>query len=1222
MSSASASALVELPRALAELPVDHERLFHEAAERISRLVGDLCVIAVRSDADRFEPVAVSHRDDEVRALVEEALRDGDLEPDSWPLASEALQRGEPLRVTEATGESLGGRINSWIRPYVERAEVRGILFLPVRARGRTIGLVTLAREGDSEPYSAEEESIVAAVVDRVALTLDNARLVRTLRRQAELDAALLAVQSDLGEGIAVLDLTTHRIVHANDALASLLGYRPAELERLGSFAELLPPEEGEDRVASLEERLGGEGRTGRRTLSLVRQDGARVEVEVATKRLESAAGNRLVALVRDVTERNRTEREVLLQAELLDQVDAAVSRVDDAGNIVHWNRGAERLYGWSQAEAVGRRAQDLLLPQHELDRSAEVGEAIAEGGVYEGEFTIVRRDGTTVPVDMRVARANGEGFVTVAVDASARRRTQRELEESREKFRAQYKGLPLPTYTWKRQDEDFILTDYNDAADRFSEGHVEGFLGHRASEVYGHDPLILAELKEALVARGSVSRELDFPMPSIHQTKRLAFTYVYVPPDLVMVHTEDVTARRKAEADLRFQAELLDQVDAAIVAADLGGTVTHWNRGAEELFGRAARDTVGESVSAVASTLEIEDRGMLLNRIRSGGSWDAELRLWRDGRSIPVYTRAVLVSDEGGRNVGYVGISVDISDRQQAEEALREAEERYRMLVERLPAITYVGEIGPEGAWRYISPQLETMLGYSPEEWKGDPGLWVRQLHADDRESVLAALARSAATGEPVALEYRIAAKGGDVRWIRHEAVVRRDADGLPARTEGILSDITERKRFETQLQFLADHDALTELYNRRRFLEELAREVRLVEREQGAACVLMLDIDNFKYVNDSLGHQAGDSLIRSVAGVLRRRVRAADTLARLGGDEFAILLRGTTAREGSRVANELLEAIRDRWHPVAAEPVRVTASIGLAELEGGSTAEGALAAADLAMYEAKQNGRDRFAVFSHELQARVQAGRTLTEQIRGALEADRFLLYGQPVLDLHTEQIAQHELLIRMRGEDGEIVPPGSFLPTAERFDLIQGIDRWVLGQALDLIAERDGGEHPVRIAVNLSGRSIGDPTLAGYLETELERRSIDPDALVLEVTETDAIANMDRAREFADRVSRLGCRVALDDFGSGFGSFYYLKHLPVHYLKIDGDLVRKLVTGRLDQEVVKAIVRLAETVGTFTMAEYVGDEATLELLREFGVDYAQGYHVGRPRPLAELRN
>jgi diguanylate cyclase (GGDEF)-like protein len=385
---------------------------------------------------------------------------------------------------------------------------------------------------------------------------------------------------------------------------------------------------------------------------------------------------------------------------------------------------------------------------------------------------------------------------------------------------------------------------------------------------------------------------------------------------------------------------------------------------------------------------------------------------------------------------------------------------------------------------------------------------------------------------------------------------------------------------------------------------------------------VVVVDVDNFKEVNDSLGHHAGDQLIRSVATLLAAQLREADTIARLGGDEFAILLRGTTGEPALVVAERLIEAVREHRFAVANDPVRVSASGGIANVERGqNAAEECLAAADLAMYESKQSGRDRLSVFSPELRTALETRRTWADRIRDALENDQMLLYQQPILDLRTNRISQYELLIRLPREDGGgVVAPQEFLPVAERFDLVQALDRWVVRRAINLIAAAERSGRDLVLEVNLSGRSIGDPALFELLESELRATGIEASKLVLEVTETAAIENMEVARAFAEQLAAFGCRLALDDFGSGFGSFYYLKHLPFDYLKIDGDFVRQLTQNRVDQAVVRSIVQIAQSVGYETIAEFVVDGPTLEAVRGFGVHFAQGFHVGAPEPVEAL--
>jgi diguanylate cyclase (GGDEF)-like protein/PAS domain S-box-containing protein len=433
-------------------------------------------------------------------------------------------------------------------------------------------------------------------------------------------------------------------------------------------------------------------------------------------------------------------------------------------------------------------------------------------------------------------------------------------------------------------------------------------------------------------------------------------------------------------------------------------------------------------------------------------------------------------------------------------------------------------------------------------------------------------------------------------------------------------NDVTERKRFEAQLQYLADHDPVTGLYNRRRFEQELARHLTYDARYGTGGAVLALDLDNFKYVNDTLGHKAGDEVITRVARTIRERIRETDTFARLGGDEFVILLPEAGIEQAQSVARTIIDTVRTNAVTAAGQQIRVTASIGVTTF-GSRKVDGEtlLVEADLAMYDAKGAGRDGFALYTPMAvrEAEIESRLTWVGRVRHALDEHRFVLYAQPVVSVATGELVQQELLLRMVDDRGELVLPGSFLASAERFGLMPAVDRWVIHQAARLLAKTDPA---LRLEVNVSGESIADGELTSALEAELSETGVDPTRLVIEVAEETAVANLDETRRFAQQVHRLGCRFALDDFGAGFGSFYYLKYLPFDYLKIDGDFIHSLPANRTDQLVVHAVANIAHGLGKQTIAEYVGDDDTVSLLRDCGVDLAQGYHVGRPAPADEL--
>ena len=340
--------------------------------------------------------------------------------------------------------------------------------------------------------------------------------------------------------------------------------------------------------------------------------------------------------------------------------------------------------------------------------------------------------------------------------------------------------------------------------------------------------------------------------------------------------------------------------------------------------------------------------------------------------------------------------------------------------------------------------------------------------------------------------------------------------------------------------------------------------------------------------------------------------------LARIGGDEFAILLPHTAQHDAARLAQQLVDAVRDQPLLVAGHPLRVTVSIGVTELPEGvpATLQDVMANADYALYEAKETGRDRVSVIS-ERSEHYSSRTAFSERIRKALREDDFLLYAQPIVELPDRRVAAYELLLRIPSGD-EVTSPAAFLEVAEQLDLIQAVDRAIVGRAIDLLARHPDATWGLH--VNVSGKSTSDARLLQLLSDRLPTAGVPPERLVLEVTETAAIRNLSDARAFANRLRALGCRVSLDDFGTGFGSFSYLKHLPVDSVKIAGEFVRRMGDSDVDQAIVRAVLDVAKVVGRTTIAEWVEDEETLALLASYGVDQVQGHHTGRPQPLADL--
>ena len=492
----------------------------------------------------------------------------------------------------------------------------------------------------------------------------------------------------------------------------------------------------------------------------------------------------------------------------------------------------------------------------------------------------------------------------------------------------------------------------------------------------------------------------------------------------------------------------------------------------------------------------------------------------------------------------------------------------------------------------------------------------VRQVDKDVPVIIL-----SGTIGEDVAVA---AMKAGAADYIMKDNLARL----VPAIEREVRDAAVRRahRQAEATIYHLAYHDPLTGLTNRAQFEGKLT-EALGESREHGTHhALLYLDLDQFKVVNDTCGHVAGDELLKQVARLLQAKVRESDTVARLGGDEFGIILRNCPLDRARHIAGEILAAINDFRFCWLGKTFNIGGSIGLVTIdrESGSMTD-VLGRADVACYAAKDLGRNRIHLFQEddvEL-ARRQGEMHWVARINAALEQERFELYGQRIYALHPERRpAFHEILLRLRDDSGSLVRPGAFVPAAERYNLAPALDRWVVRRLLEYVArhpETANGTAP-SFFVNLSGATLNDAGFDTFLRTLLRDTKLPGALLCFEITETAAIANLSRALDFIHAIRAEGCRFALDDFGAGLSSFAYLKTLPVDYLKIDGAFVRDIVRDPMDRAIVEAIHRIGHTVGLKTVAEYVEEDGILSELIHLGVDYAQGNGLHRPEPLESL--
>jgi diguanylate cyclase (GGDEF)-like protein/PAS domain S-box-containing protein len=679
---------------------------------------------------------------------------------------------------------------------------------------------------------------------------------------------------------------------------------------------------------------------------------------------------------------------------------------------------------------------------------------------------------------------------------------------------------------------------------------------------------------------------------------------------------------RPSRGDLDARA-ILQSLESAVIVRGLDGIISTWSSGAQRLYGYAADEAIGRSYDLIVPNARRPTEGetvekLLRERVRNSY---VTRRLCKDATTRDVRVLVGPITDAAGAILGVSTVEVELEARD-ARPTL-DVDSYLHRTFEDAPIGIALISVDPDSEGRFlkVNRALCELTGYSPEELHQTE--FGALLHPGDRFSDTAAMIRlNRGEVDGFQLEQRLLHVERHAVWVSLSASLVRDEAGDPLYCIRQMQDIEERKRYEGKLGYLVEHDPLTGLLNRRGFVRELEHQIAYARRYGKGGAVLFLDIDDFKYVNDTLGHAKGDEVISEVARIVHERLRETDVFARLGGDEFAVLLPNALVSEAETVAASLLEAVRGSCGASLGAGQGVTVSVGVTSFYEPSTEltpDDVVVDADVAMYSAKERGKDRVAVASTITKERMKSRITWAERVRRAVQDGSFALFCQPIVDLASDRISQWELLLRLPGDGGELILPAQFLYTAERSGLIMEIDRWVVTRAIQLIAgHRDAGRE-LRLEVNLSGRSVGDSELLDLIERELETTAIDPGCLVLELTETAAIANIDRACGFATRLRALGCGFALDDFGAGFGSFYYIKHIPFDFVKVDGEFIRNLPASNTDQMILDSIVQMSKGLGKHTIAEFVGDAETVQVLKAHGVDYAQGYHLGRPRPVSE---
>ena len=658
----------------------------------------------------------------------------------------------------------------------------------------------------------------------------------------------------------------------------------------------------------------------------------------------------------------------------------------------------------------------------------------------------------------------------------------------------------------------------------------------------------------------------------------------------------------------------------AIVARDLDTKVHMWNPAAERMFGWREQEVLESETSIVPPHLR-EETTAYRERARAGELIVIEetQRMHKDGHLVDVSLSIAPVFDSLGRVTATMVTLADITQRKRAEQALRESEARLRLAMDAAQMGMWYWE--SEGDLFTYSDGLGPLFGFSRDA----PHVGYRELqlrlHPEDRPLFQATMHHAVREGTDFQFDYRVVWPDGSVHWIANRGQVLRHEGGRAQRLVGVAMEFTERKLAEQRIAHMAHHDALTGLPNRLLLHDRIQQAIAQAHRNKGRLAVLFIDLDRFKTINDSLGHQLGDRLLQSVSHRILVCLREGDTVSRLGGDEFVIVLPIIeSGADASAVATKLLDVLSSSFH-LHGNDLHVSASIGISLYPGdGTDTETLMRNADTAMYHAKDSGRSQFQFFTPEMNVVARERLTLETALRRGLEAGEFVLHYQPILSVTDDVVTGVEALVRWNAAGRGLVAPAEFIPAAEESGLIVALGEWVLQEAFAQARRWQDAGRALRVAINVSASQLRRRNFVDRLKSLLENSGVHPTRVVLEITEGVIVESAGEALATLGEVSALGVRLAIDDFGTGYSGLAYLRRFPIDTVKIDQSFVRDLTVDIDDAAIVTAIIAMARSLGLYVVAEGVETPAQLAMLQRIGCESAQGYHLARPMPVVEL--